>query len=84
MSEFRPRIVGAAAAALVLTTTAALPGDARSRLAYPPARKATVVDDYNGVKVMPTYHPAFLLRNAQYKRAVWEDMQLIQRALGLR
>jgi uracil-DNA glycosylase len=36
------------------------------------------------IQVMPTYHPAFLLRNAQYKRAVWEDMQLIQRALGLR
>ncbi len=36
------------------------------------------------LQVMPTYHPAFLLRNAQYKRAVWEDMQLIQRALGLR
>src|SRR5262245_55826495 len=34
------------------------------------------------IQVMPTYHPAFLLRNAQYKRAVWEDMQLIQSALG--
>jgi DNA polymerase len=36
------------------------------------------------IQVMPTYHPAFLLRNPQYKRAVWEDMQLVQRALGLR
>lgn len=36
------------------------------------------------IQVMPTYHPAFLLRNAQHKRAVWEDMQLIQRALELR
>ena len=36
------------------------------------------------VQVMPTYHPAFLLRNPQHKRAVWEDMQLVQRALGLR
>jgi uracil-DNA glycosylase len=36
------------------------------------------------IQVMPTYHPAFLLRNPQYKRAVWEDMQCIQRALGLR
>lgn len=35
------------------------------------------------IQVMPTYHPAFLLRNPQQKRAVWEDMQLIQRALGL-
>jgi DNA polymerase len=36
------------------------------------------------VQVMPTYHPAFLLRYPQYKRAVWEDMQLVQGALGLR
>jgi len=36
------------------------------------------------VQVMPTYHPAFLLRNPQYKRAVWEDMQRIQGVLGLR
>jgi DNA polymerase len=35
------------------------------------------------IQVMPTYHPAYLLRNPQAKRAVWEDMQLIQRALGL-
>jgi DNA polymerase len=35
------------------------------------------------IQVMPTYHPAYLLRNAQAKRAVWEDMQLVQRALGL-
>lgn len=36
------------------------------------------------LQVMPTYHPAFLLRNPQQKRAVWEDMQMIQQALGLR
>jgi DNA polymerase len=36
------------------------------------------------VPVMPTYHPAYLLRNPQGKRAVWEDMQQIQRVLGLR
>jgi len=36
------------------------------------------------IQVMPTYHPAFLLRNPQYKRAVWEDMQRIQAVLGLR
>jgi DNA polymerase len=36
------------------------------------------------IPVMPTYHPAYLLRNPQGKRAVWEDMQQIQRALDLR
>ncbi len=35
------------------------------------------------VKVMPTYHPAYLLRNPQEKRVVWHDIQCIQRELGL-
>ena len=33
--------------------------------------------DYNGIKVMPTYHPAHLLQNPGDKRAVWEDMKKI-------
>jgi uracil-DNA glycosylase len=36
---------------------------------------------YYGVKLMPTFHPAFLLRNPERKRAVWEDMQAVQREL---
>ena len=35
--------------------------------------------DYNGILFMPTYHPAALLRNPEYKRPVWEDVQLIQK-----
>ena len=35
-----------------------------------------------GVKVMPTYHPAFLLRNPNMKKPVWEDMQLVMKELG--
>ncbi|MFQ6079997.1 MAG: uracil-DNA glycosylase [Thermodesulfobacteriota bacterium] len=31
-----------------------------------------------GIKVMPTYHPAFLLRNPHKKREAWEDMKKIQ------
>lgn len=34
--------------------------------------------DYKGTKLMPTYHPAFLLRNPQFKRDVWEDMKRIR------
>jgi uracil-DNA glycosylase family 4 len=33
---------------------------------------------YQGAKLMPTYHPAFLLRNPQFKKAVWEDMKRIR------
>ena len=35
------------------------------------------------VLVRPTFHPAYLLRNPQDKRKVWEDMQAVQRELGL-
>ncbi len=34
---------------------------------------------YQGIKLMPTYHPAYLLRNLQKKREVWEDMQMVQK-----
>jgi DNA polymerase len=33
--------------------------------------------DLEGINVMPTYHPAFLLRNPDKKREVWEDMKKI-------
>ncbi len=37
--------------------------------------------DWNGIKVMPTFHPAYLLRNPADKKLVWEDVQKIMRAL---
>jgi uracil-DNA glycosylase family 4 len=33
--------------------------------------------DYNGVKVMPTYHPAYLLRTPSAKKEVWADMKKV-------
>lgn len=33
--------------------------------------------DMGGIKVIPTYHPAYLLRNPEKKREVWEDMKQI-------
>jgi len=35
---------------------------------------------YQGIQLMPTYHPAFLLRNPNKKRDVWEDVQKLQAA----
>jgi DNA polymerase len=35
--------------------------------------------EVNGLRIMPTYHPAYLLRNPEQKRAVWEDMQQIMK-----
>ena len=34
---------------------------------------------YEGIKLMPTYHPAYLLRNPSAKKLVWEDVQTIMR-----
>ncbi len=34
--------------------------------------------DVRGVPVRVTYHPAFLLRDPSYKRAAWEDMQIVR------
>jgi uracil-DNA glycosylase family 4 len=41
------------------------------------------VYDLEGIKVMPTYHPAFLLRNPERKREVWEDMKKIVELLNI-
>ena len=35
--------------------------------------------EFSGIKVVPTYHPAYLLRNPERKREVWEDMKQISR-----
>ncbi|HEY6147352.1 MAG TPA: uracil-DNA glycosylase [Thermoanaerobaculia bacterium] len=35
-----------------------------------------------GVRVMPTFHPAFLLRSPERKKDVWEDMKLVRDYLG--
>ncbi|MBN1142481.1 MAG: uracil-DNA glycosylase [Deltaproteobacteria bacterium] len=37
--------------------------------------------EYEGIPLMPTYHPAYLLRNPNGKREVWEDMKKVLRRL---
>ena len=39
--------------------------------------------DYRGILVMPTFHPAYLLRNEASKRDTWEDVKKIMARLGL-
>jgi len=38
---------------------------------------------YEGIKLMPTYHPAYLLRNPSAKKQVWEDVQMIMKEVKL-
>jgi uracil-DNA glycosylase len=37
---------------------------------------------YRDAILMPTYHPAYLLRNPSSKREVWEDMKRVRELLG--
>jgi DNA polymerase len=39
------------------------------------------VFEYRGAKLIPTFHPAYLLRNPSSKREVWEDMKLVRQLL---
>ncbi len=38
---------------------------------------------YRGAQLMPTFHPAYLLRNPDAKREAWSDLQQVARALQL-
>ena len=38
--------------------------------------------EYNGIKVMPTFHPAYLLRNPEDKKLVWADMKKIMKEIA--
>ena len=43
----------------------------------PISRLRGIWHDYHGVKLMPTFHPAYLLRNPGDKKLVWEDIQKV-------
>lgn len=38
--------------------------------------------DFHGIKLMPTFNPAYLLRDAAKKREVWEDMKTVRAFLA--
>ncbi len=66
IDAIQPRIIcalGTFAAQTLLRTTAKITA-LRGR-----------IYDVTGKKILPTYHPAFLLRNPEKKKEVWEDMK---------
>lgn len=68
----RPRVIctlGAPATRTVLQTERGI-GAMRGR-----------THDYEGIVVVPTYHPAYLLRNPADKVKTWHDIQLVQKLL---
>jgi DNA polymerase len=52
------------------------------RDATPITKQRGVWRTYEGVKLMPTFHPAYLLRNPPEKRKAWDDLQLVMKELG--
>lgn len=69
----RPEIIvllGRVAAQAVLQTNAPL------------SRLRGRFQDWHGVRVICTYHPAYLLRNPNAKPDVWEDMKIVRDALA--
>jgi uracil-DNA glycosylase len=63
--------LGAVAAAYLLNTTAAM-----SKI------RGRFFDDPSGARILPTFHPAYLLRNPAAKKSVWEDMQKVMAEMG--
>jgi DNA polymerase len=50
----------------------------------PIGRLRGVIHDFHGIKVLCTYHPAYLLRNPSAKRHVWEDIQILMAEMGMK
>ncbi len=70
----RPEFIcclGAVAAQNLLDTTVSI-GKLRGRF-----------HDYKGIKVLCTYHPAYLLRNPAAKRPTWDDLKLLMDEMGM-
>jgi DNA polymerase len=72
LQALRPRVIvalGRTPAQFLLNTSAPI-SRLRGRLA-----------SWEGIPVMPTYHPAYLLRMPSAKREAWEDLQVVMAEL---
>ena len=77
--------LGAPASKLLLETDQGI-GKLRGTWAtFPPATALVAVEDVPETPVMPTYHPAFLLRSYtdENRRKVWSDLRQVMDRLGL-
>jgi DNA polymerase len=52
------------------------------RTATPITRLRGRLGDWEGIPVMPTYHPAYLLRNPGAKKEVWQDLKVVMELLA--
>ena len=75
LAQIRPEFIcclGAVAAQTLLETQQSI-GKMRGKILT-----------YQGICVMCTYHPAYLLRNPAAKKDVWEDMQMLMARMGIK
>jgi DNA polymerase len=73
LASVQPKVVialGAFAARTLLKTDA------------PISRLRGRVHEYRGARLIPTFHPSFLLRSPGYKREAWDDLKLALSELG--
>jgi DNA polymerase len=66
----------------IIITLGRLAGQALLGLDQPLEKFRGKFHQYYGIRVMPTFHPSFLLEQPQYKRQVWEDMKQVMEAFG--
>jgi DNA polymerase len=52
------------------------------KTAVPITRLRGQLGEWEGIPAMPTYHPAYLLRNPRAKKDLWEDMKVVLELLG--
>jgi len=53
------------------------------RDATPISRQRGRWREYQGVRLMPTFHPAYLLRNPAEKAKAWDDLKLVMKEFGV-
>ncbi|HOX24005.1 MAG TPA: uracil-DNA glycosylase family protein, partial [Elusimicrobiales bacterium] len=72
--------LGATAARVLLNSSSSLSA-LRGRFHEMPSG---MFSGYEDVRLLPTYHPAALLRNPNWKKDAWADMKLLMAELGLK
>jgi uracil-DNA glycosylase family 4 len=66
----------------VIVTLGTFAAKSMLRSNEPISRLRGRVFEYRGAKLVPTFHPAFLLRNPSCRREVWEDMKKVRALLN--
>lgn len=65
-----------------LCTLGAVATHALLRTKEPISRMRGRFHDYRGIRLMPTFHPSYLLQNPEKKRETWEDMKKLMAAMA--